>query len=571
MVYNKQRNFFDQGIKECIELTFEDGSTLQCTPDHKILLQNNIWKEAQHIQLNSDKICCGYSPPFYDIKRQMLQIGDLIFTKTQLVIFYKILGYIYSVGGINNISFTNKLDCENMIRDLKKLHPLSVTIHSVNSISIIGKLGDTFKNMLDNESLPELSNDGEICAFLSGLYGGDNNSFSFGNKDGDAGSIKFCCENICGFLYATIQTYLLNCGIKSYITNSNKYLYITPKDLRVFKEKIGFSYCIKKTIRLEVCYLYFKRKDIDRDYFPSPYEYIESLGQCIYGYNDELPIFYKKVIHVESIGKKKVYDIEVDKVHNFIANGVVVHNCMHDPKIIRKIDLTKYIDREKEKIKQLRDKRNKTLDKLRKKEIMEEIDKKVDELKPYIEERSEITKTINKNVTCTKRKYRFLKEPRGVLPTVIQNLLDARNHTRKVDMKKCKQEIDRLNKDTVENGNDNTALIIAQKTLLDVLDKRQLAFKVSANSMYGAMGVRRGYLPFMPGAMCTTYMGRTNIEVVAKTIPEKYGGELIYGDTDSNYIHFPHLTTAHETWDYAIHVAEEISKMIAPKKKKFAF
>ncbi len=561
LVYNKQSNFFDQGIKECIEITFEDKSTLQCTPDHKILLENNIWKEAQHIQLNSDKICCGYSPPFYNIKRPMLQIGELIFTNTQLVTFYKVLGYIYSAGGIDNISFTNKLDCKNMIRDLKKLHPHSVSIHSVNSISIIGKLGDIFLSLLHKESLPELLDDGEICAFLSGLYGGDNNSFSFGNKDGDAGSIRFCCENVCSFLYHKIQTYLLNCGIDSTITKHNKYLYIIPKDLRVFKEKIGFSYCIKKTIRLEVCYLYFKRKDIQHDYFPSPYEYIESLGQCIYGYNDELPIFYKKVIHVESIGRKKVYDIEVDKVHNFIANGVVVHNCMHDPKVIRKIDLTKYIDKEKEKIKQLREKRNKTLDKLRKKEIMEEIDKKVDELKPYIEERSEITKTINKNVTCTKRKYRFLKEPRGVLPTVIQNLLDARNHTRKVDMKKCKEEIDRLNKDTKDNGNDNTALIIAQKTLLDVLDKRQLAFKVSANSMYGAMGVRRGYLPFMPGAMCTTYMGRTNIEIVAKTIPEKYGGELIYGDTDSNYIHFPHLTTAHETWDYAIHVAEEISKL----------
>jgi hypothetical protein len=29
---------------------------------------------------------------------------------------------------------------------------------------------------------------------------------------------------------------------------------------------------------------------------------------------------------------------------------------------------------------------------------------------------------------------------------------------------------------------------------------------------------------------CTTYMGRKNIELVAKTIPEKYGGQLIYGD-----------------------------------------
>ena len=34
-------------------------------------------------------------------------------------------------------------------------------------------------------------------------------------------------------------------------------------------------------------------------------------------------------------------------------------------------------------------------------------------------------------------------------------------------------------------------------------------------------------------------MGRTNIELVAKTIVEKYNGELVYGDTDSNYIYFP--------------------------------
>ena len=207
--------------------------------------------------------------------------------------------------------------------------------------------------------------------------------------------------------------------------------------------------------------------------------------------------------------------------------------CEHDPKVIRKLHLNKYIDAEKEELKKLREKRNSIKDKLRKKEIMDEINTKNEELKPYIEERSELTKTITKHPMCAHRKYRFLKEPRGVLPTVIQNCLDARKHTRKVDMKKCKQEIERLNKDTEDNGTDNTQLINTQKTLLDVLDKRQLAFKVSANSMYGAMGVRRGYLPFMPGAMCTTYMGRTNIEVVAKTIPEKFGGELVYGDTDT--------------------------------------
>ena len=100
-----------------------------------------------------------------------------------------------------------------------------------------------------------------------------------------------------------------------------------------------------------------------------------------------------------------------------------------------------------------------------------------------------------------------------------------------------------------------------------VLDKRQLAYKVSANSMYGAFGVKKGYLPFMPGAMSCTFMGRTNIEIVAKSIQEKYRGDLVYGDTDSNYIHFPHLKGAKESWEYAEYVASEITKMFPPPIK----
>ena len=40
--------------------------------------------------------------------------------------------------------------------------------------------------------------------------------------------------------------------------------------------------------------------------------------------------------------------------------------------------------------------------------------------------------------------------------------------------------------------------------------------------------------------------------------------------TDSNYIHFPHLNTARETWDYAEKVADEIS-MLFPRPIKLEF
>jgi DNA polymerase elongation subunit (family B) len=160
-----------------------------------------------------------------------------------------------------------------------------------------------------------------------------------------------------------------------------------------------------------------------------------------------------------------------------------------------------------------------------------------------------VRKTKPKHVMCEKRYFRFLKEPRGVMPTVLQNLLNARAHTREqikvikkilggndIDEKEGELVRDLIVDvlDMLKKGVDIPAKRCTDlNTLTEVLDKRQLAYKVSANSMYGAMGVTRGYLPFPPGAMCTTAMGRQNINIVAKVIPEKFGGELIYGDTDT--------------------------------------
>ena len=131
-----------------------------------------------------------------------------------------------------------------------------------------------------------------------------------------------------------------------------------------------------------------------------------------------------------------------------------------------------------------------------------------------------VRKTRPKHIMCAKRRYRFLKEPIGILPEMLTDLLSARKNT-KNQMKEKKKELKLVKDDSLKTD-------IA--TAITVLDKRQLAFKVSANSAYGAMGVQRGYLPFMPGAMVTTARGRESIQKVAQYIPEKYGGQLIYGD-----------------------------------------
>lgn len=107
----------------------------------------------------------------------------------------------------------------------------------------------------------------------------------------------------------------------------------------------------------------------------------------------------------------------------------------------------------------------------------------------------------------TQYSYRFKKSPIGVIPSLLKALLEQRTITKR-QLK-------------------NTTNEFLQK----VLDKRQLAYKISANSIYGAMGVQVGFIPFLPGAMCTTAMGRSYITKAADYVSSKFNGHIVYGDS----------------------------------------
>jgi DNA polymerase elongation subunit (family B) len=134
-----------------------------------------------------------------------------------------------------------------------------------------------------------------------------------------------------------------------------------------------------------------------------------------------------------------------------------------------------------------------------------------------------VRKTKVKEIICGDQRHRFLKEPMGVIPTLLKNLLDARKRTN-AEMKRLTIEVDEMKDKTTTEYED-------KKRMITVLDKRQLSYKVSCNSMYGGYGVRRGYLPFMTGAMCVTAKGRQSIEKASKFLVENYGAKLIYGDS----------------------------------------
>lgn len=135
---------------------------------------------------------------------------------------------------------------------------------------------------------------------------------------------------------------------------------------------------------------------------------------------------------------------------------------------------------------------------------------------------------------CGDYRYRFLKHQvseKGIIPTIISDQLDARKKTRK-ELAMIK---DRLDHESAIPEEEKAALTLRA----DVLEERQKSYKINANSMYGVLGARKGYLPLLPAAMCVTYVGRQSIKKASAFITDNYGGTILYGDTDSCFCTFP--------------------------------
>lgn len=72
-----------------------------------------------------------------------------------------------------------------------------------------------------------------------------------------------------------------------------------------------------------------------------------------------------------------------------------------------------------------------------------------------------------------------------------------------------------------------------------MLEGRQLALKISANSVYGFTGATVGQLPCLEISSSVTAFGREMIEKTKNRVKELYpGSEVIYGDTDSVMVKF---------------------------------
>lgn len=110
------------------------------------------------------------------------------------------------------------------------------------------------------------------------------------------------------------------------------------------------------------------------------------------------------------------------------------------------------------------------------------------------------------------------KGPRSVLRSILLKLWNGRKHTKKL-MKTEKDEFK-----------------------YKLLDGKQLAQKVTMNSIYGFTGAEAGgILPLRAIAESVTATGRDLIKKSVNIATQEYNAHLVYGDTDSAYVTFPNI------------------------------
>jgi intein/homing endonuclease len=364
--YTEQTHFYNQGKKDIITITFQDGRTLSCTPDHRIMTDKG-WIEARNLKFN-EKVVFGIRGaidiPGDDEKNYTLTVGNFDFTmetdnnREKLLAFSRIIGILLSDG----------CSAEYMRKSTGKKEPYScVTLGSIPDVQILltdiemltgSKMSTTYdekrsfkvnlparlskainstgiplgKRINQNMSFPLFILDKNcpvsvVREFLGGYFGGDGHSAGFGKTSGRyvVRNIKFshsCKEEFKNNMieHMNILTKLLEkCGVEStvgapqYVYKSSKTGYknngdyniiVNVKSTEDFIDKIGFRYCHSKSIRSEAMASYFKLRTI------------------IQNNREEIISKALKKFNIEKKDRKNSYD---ESVFEFTSEHVVIH------------------------------------------------------------------------------------------------------------------------------------------------------------------------------------------------------------------------------------------------------
>lgn len=260
MVPSKQCAFMDKGMRDCVELTLEDGRKITCTEDHPVLTSDNTWVKVKDLELHKSKIKTSVSYPLMKVKEEIAECGGwkLLFGKQLLrtdsyneymrtLAFARILGLLITDGSISadgtrkqaSVTLGHIIDVKQFLGDITMFCEINQTKFKTKNYYYVAIPVEFLDDILDlngilrgrkvNQpgTLPEFILDEKcprpiIREFLGGMFGGDGHTCVLGMHRGKRdimSSISFSKTKIYEHreslqsMFEDLQKLLAKCGI----------------------------------------------------------------------------------------------------------------------------------------------------------------------------------------------------------------------------------------------------------------------------------------------------------------------------------------------------------------------
>jgi aconitase A len=321
----RQTNLMKNGVRECVELVLQDGRTLVCTPDHMILCSDGRWIRADELKLNLDRVIVGLEGPVDepgdDEAGYVLRVGEQIFrmdsppARARMLAFVRLLGHLLTDGSISvlgqgRVNVGQAVDRETVLADIELLTglrpagnrsddqkwsialPMSLTkdIMSLPGVQVGRRIYQppTFPSFVIRSDCPVAV----VREFLGGMFGADGHGptlHHWGENDADTSlnppmysqsTIPVHLEQAREMM-AELVRLLTRCGVKTqgariydYPTRRSESSHASSADgiprieVRLdgldglsFVERVGFRYCVDKSMRASAAAVYWRLID----------------------------------------------------------------------------------------------------------------------------------------------------------------------------------------------------------------------------------------------------------------------------------------------------------------------
>jgi aconitase A len=318
----RQSALLKNGVRDCVELVFQDGRSLVCTPDHRILRPDGQWVRADELCIGEDRVVVGLEGPIDRPGRDecgyVLHAGERVFRmdteidRARTLAFARLLGHLLNDGSISVLgqglmSVGQAVDRERVLNDIELLTGLrpaanryderkwSIALPMSLTRAIVALPGVQVGRRIDQPpTLPVFVSQDDcpvavVREFLGGLFGADGHApilHRWGEREQDANllppafsqsTIPVHLERLREMMRKIVRL-LTRCGVKAEGARINDYptlraysSYPPPRDgiprieVRLdlpdglsFIENVGFRYSVDKAMRASAAAVYWR-------------------------------------------------------------------------------------------------------------------------------------------------------------------------------------------------------------------------------------------------------------------------------------------------------------------------